>query len=82
MTKVTSDSRRNPDTMTSEERFGEIAGILARGLVRAVRAERDSAARHAHHNSESPAACLELCESPSVSVGATDKSRLAGEGDV
>jgi len=82
MTKASNDCQRNPDTMTSEERFDEIAGILARGLVRAVRAERDAASRHVANSSESRSACLELCEPPSVSVSETDKSGLAGEGDV
>jgi len=31
------DSTRNPETMTVAERRAEVASILARGLVRAVR---------------------------------------------
>lgn len=33
-------SSKNPDSMTPSEREAEIASILARGVVRAVRAER------------------------------------------
>ena len=43
MPRASDDSRRNPEAMTSEERQDEISRILARGLVRAVRIERDAA---------------------------------------
>lgn len=36
----TPDATRNPETMTADERRAEVACILARGLVRAVRDAR------------------------------------------
>lgn len=39
------DHARDPDSMTSAERRGEAAAILARGLVRAVRDLRARAAQ-------------------------------------
>lgn len=41
MPKHYADTTRNPDTMTADERRDEVAGILARGLVRALEAIRD-----------------------------------------
>ena len=38
MPKHYADTTRNPDTMTADERRDEIAGILARGLSRALQA--------------------------------------------
>lgn len=39
MPKHYADTTRNPDTMTADERRDEVAGILARGLVRALEAK-------------------------------------------
>lgn len=43
----TSDATRDPDTMTAAARRSEVAGILARGLVRTVREARTRAAKSA-----------------------------------
>jgi hypothetical protein len=34
------NSNHNPETMTADERRAEVAGLLARGLLRAVRDAR------------------------------------------
>lgn len=39
MPKHYADTTRNPDTMTADERRNEVAGILARGLTRALEAK-------------------------------------------
>ncbi|MFU8828740.1 MAG: hypothetical protein ACNA8P_04810 [Phycisphaerales bacterium] len=81
MPRASDDSRRNPEAMTSEERQDEISRILARGLVRAVRIERDAASRALREVKEGAATCLELSSDPSLTVATRSKSRPAGEGD-
>ena len=81
MPRASDDSRRNPEAMTSEERQDEISRILARGLVRAVRIERDAASRALREVEEGTATCLELPRDPSLTVATRSKSRPAGEGD-
>ena len=81
MPRASDDSRRNPEAMTSEERQDEISRILARGLVRAVRIERDAASRVLREVEEDAATCLELPSDPSPTVATLSKSRPAGEGD-
>ncbi len=81
MPRASDDSRRNPEAMTSEERQDEISRILARGLVRAVRIERDAASRALLEVEEGAATCLELSSDPSLTVATRSKSRPAGEGD-
>jgi hypothetical protein len=81
MPRASDDSRRNPEAMTSEERQDEISRILARGLVRAVRIERDAASRALREVEEGTATCLELPSDPSLTVATQSKSRPAGEGD-
>lgn len=81
MPRASDDSRRNPEAMTSEERQDEISRILARGLVRAVRIERDATSRALREVEEGAATCLELPSDPSLTVATRSKSRPAGEGD-
>jgi len=57
-------STRKPESMTPEERGAEIASILARGLVRAHRARRESAV----NSRESRAERLELSRDAGLSV--------------
>jgi len=62
------DSTRNPETMTVAERRAEIASILARGLVRAVRVAKSDTSLAAQKVSESGEGGLDLCEDSPLSV--------------
>lgn len=68
------ESSRNPDSMTPAERDTEIASILARGVLRAVRATRERSALEFGKNGESRKDRLEL--SPDVGLSVT--ARPAG----
>lgn len=57
-------STRKPESMTPAEREAEIASILARGLVRAHRAQHENAA----NSGDSRAEGLELSGDASLSV--------------
>ena len=59
---------RNPDHMTAEERRREIAGILAAGLLRAVRQSRRSVAADLVDSSDSRDSRLELGTNSPLSV--------------
>lgn len=60
MTTTSSVSTRDPETMTADERGDEVASILARGVVRAV--------REAAAYGDSPATCLDLSGDSSLTV--------------
>lgn len=65
------DTTRNPDTMTADERRDEVAGILARGLVRALEAKHtaDIGDRENLDNlDEHGETCLELPGDQGLSV--------------
>ncbi|MCK6476272.1 MAG: hypothetical protein L6Q35_05520 [Phycisphaerales bacterium] len=61
---------KNPDAMTPAERDAEIASILARGVVRAVRIARSRFTRDIEQPQESPAEGLELPRHADLSVAA------------
>ncbi len=61
---------QDPETMTPAERDGEVASILARGLVRAVHAERSRSTRDINEPTESAAGGLELSQHADLSVSA------------
>jgi len=52
-------SNRNPETMTAEERRAEIAGLLARGLLRAVRNGQARTPSDGEKVSDSTETCLD-----------------------
>lgn len=58
------DSTRDPESMTEAERRGEVASILARGLVRAVAASLGRVGIR----SDPPPTCLDLHGDPRLSV--------------
>jgi len=62
------DSTRDPETMTPGERRGEIAAILAGGLVRAVRASREWAPESAEISPEPAPSGLDLSPDLRLSV--------------
>jgi len=62
------DTTRNPDTMTADERGDEVAGILARGLARALRAIAAANAGDDENLAEDGETCLELPDDPGLSV--------------
>jgi hypothetical protein len=68
------DSTRNPETMTVAERRAEIASILARGLVRAVRNAKYGTSSAVQKVSESGDSVLDLPTDSPLSVA----PRLAG----
>jgi hypothetical protein len=68
------DSTRNPETMTVAERRAEIASILARGLVRAVRNAKSGTSSAVQKVSESGDSVLDLPTDSPLSVA----PRLAG----
>jgi len=53
------NSNRNPETMTADERRAEIAGLLACGMLRAVRNGRSRTSSAGEKVSESAATCLD-----------------------
>jgi hypothetical protein len=59
---------RNPDQMTAEEQRREIAGILAAGVLRAVRQSRRSVAADLVDSSDSRDSRLELRANSPLSV--------------
>lgn len=61
---------QDPETMTPAERDTEVASILARGLVRAVHADRSRSTRDISEPAESPAGGLELSQHADLSVSA------------
>jgi len=54
------DTTRNPETMTAAERRAEIASILARGVVRAIRASRGPISALEDEAEERGGTCLDL----------------------
>jgi hypothetical protein len=64
------DSSRNPESMTPAERDAEIASILARGVVRAIRAHRARLALDINIDRESRGSGLELARDEGLSVSA------------
>lgn len=76
MLKHYADTTRKPDTMTSDERRDEVAGILARGLVRALQAITAADAGVHANLAQDVETCLELPSVPGLSVS----PRPAGEG--
>jgi hypothetical protein len=61
---------QDPETMTPAERDAEVASIFARGLVRAIDAERSRSTRGISEPAESPAGGLELSQHADLSVSA------------
>lgn len=59
---------RNPDHMTADERRDEIAGILAAGMLRAVRHARRSESAHSNASAETGLSRLDLCANSPLSV--------------
>jgi len=53
------NSNRNPETMTADERRAEVAGLLASGLLRAVRNARSRTSSAGEKVSESGDTCLD-----------------------
>lgn len=56
------NSNHNPESMTADERRAEVAGLLARGLLRAVRDARSrtsSASEKVSESGESSETCLD-----------------------
>jgi hypothetical protein len=68
------DATRNPESMTIAERRGEVARILARGLVRSIRLTRSDTSSPVKKVSESCVDGLEL----GVHAGLTVAPRPAG----
>jgi hypothetical protein len=64
------DSSRNPESMTPAERDAEIASILARGVVRAIRAHLARLALDINIDRESRGSGLELARDEGLSVSA------------
>ncbi|TVQ33183.1 MAG: hypothetical protein EA376_03800 [Phycisphaeraceae bacterium] len=62
------DTTRNPESMTATERRDEIASILARGMVRAVRQTRSDASSALKSPAESSDSGLDLCADLPLSV--------------
>lgn len=62
------DSTRNPETMTVAERRGEVARILARGLVRSVRNAKSGTSLAVQKVSESGDSGLDLPTDSPLSV--------------
>lgn len=50
------DATREPETMTADERRDEVASILARGVIRAVRTARLRSTQDIEPPAESPSA--------------------------
>lgn len=61
---------QDPETMTPPERDAEVVSILARGLVRAVHADRSPSTRDISEPAESRAGGLELSQHADLSVSA------------
>ena len=61
---------QDPETMTPAERDAEVASILARGLVRAVHADRSRSTPDISEPAESPDSGLELSQYADLSVSA------------
>ncbi len=59
-TTTTAVSTRDPERMTAEERTDEVASLLARGVVRALKEARPFG--------DSPATCLDLSGKTSLTV--------------
>ena len=76
MPKHYADTTRNPDTMTADERGDEVAGILARGIARALRAIAAADLRNPENLAEEGETCLEVPDDPGLSVAL----RPGGEG--
>ena len=68
MPKHYADTTRNPDTMTADERGDEVAGILARGLARALQAIAVADLGNGENLAEEGETCLELPDDPGLSV--------------
>jgi len=62
------DRTRNPESMTADERRDEVASILARGMVRAVRLARARTSPVGEDPEKDGGTCLELSEEPRLSV--------------
>ncbi len=62
------DSTSDPDTMTAEARRDEVVCILARGLVRTVRAARSRISATSPVAATSGDTCLDLCGDLPLSV--------------
>jgi len=54
------DTTQNPESMTATERRAEITSILARGVVRAVRASRGRISAPSTETAEGGGTCLDL----------------------
>lgn len=72
------DTTRDPDTMTAEERRGEVASILAWGLVRAVRAARARMSERAESPRGCGGTCLDLRADLPLSVAPRPAGSRAG----
>lgn len=68
------DRTRNPDSMTADQRRDEVAAILARGLVRAVRMKRGAVTGAVNAPQNEGGTCLELSAASRLSVA----PRIAG----
>jgi len=69
-TELTVISNTRPETMTPAERDAEVASIFARGLARAIHAQRSRSTREASELAESDADRLELPQHADLSVSA------------
>lgn len=76
MPKHFADTTRNPDTMTADECRDEVAGILARGLVRALEAKHAADIGDRENLDDDGETCLELPGDQGLSVA----PRSAGSG--
>lgn len=62
------DTTRNPESLTATERRAEIASIMARGVVRAVRRARLGTSSASEPGPESSGRGLDLCADLPLSV--------------
>jgi len=69
-TELTVISNTRPESMTPAERDAELASIFARGLARAIHAERSRSTREASDLANSDADRLELPQHADLSVSA------------
>lgn len=72
------DTTRNPESMTTHERRAEIASIMARGVVRAVRRARSGTSSAPEPAPESSGNGLDLCADLPLSVAPRPAGSRAG----
>lgn len=72
------DTTRNPESMTANERRAEIASIMARGVVRAVRRARLGTSSASEPGPDSSDRGLDLCADLPLSVAPRPAGSRAG----